>query len=115
MSKLLAAAFGDYLYKDTTNDFPRTHTRMADPDTSYNAAVVASYRARSHKARILEAMHDQPDMQFEEIALHAGLKDSQVWKRLPDLERDGHILALAETRLLSSGSEGRLWRLKAPE
>ncbi len=111
MSKMKADAFGDDLFRSNNPDFVRTHTRRADPVTSHKAAADAGYRFGSHKAKILLAMRYMPPMQFEEIAWKTGLKDSQVWKRLPDLEREGHVVALTETRLLSSGSEGRLWRL----
>ncbi len=111
MSKLLEAALGDDLFEDKANEFARTHTRRADPATSYKAAVSISYRAGSHSATILEAMRGRPPMQYEEIANLCGIEGHAVARRLPDMQRDGRVLASMDTRPLSSGSAGRLWRL----
>ena len=111
MSKMAEAAFGDDL-------FAETHTRRDDPSTSYRAAERAKIRAGSHKAKILDAMRLYPQpMQFEEIASMAGLRDSQAWKRLPDLEKDGYIRPLDWSdappveRKTSTGADARLWVL----
>ena len=49
---------------------------------------------------------------YEEIAKAAGLKDSQAWKRLSELEPDT-IFKVGTTRKLSSGRKGNVWQLKS--
>lgn len=100
-----------------TSDFPHTHARSTDPPTSLKAAELAEYRAGSHKAIILEAMtQSMKALHFEEIAALTGLKDSQVWKRLPDLERDGFLRPTKRERKTSSGANARLWTaVKEPD
>jgi len=104
MNKILDARYGEL-------PFAETHTRRSDPSTSYRSARRAEYRAGSHKAKILETMRNRPPMNWEEIARIAGMKDSQVWKRLPDLEKDGMVIPMVEERKTSTGSPARLWKL----
>ncbi len=47
---------------------------------------------------------------YEEIAKAAGIKDSQCWKRLSELERGGLIYNVGITRKLSSGRDGIVWQ-----
>lgn len=89
--------------------FSHTHARTRDPDTSHQAAKVAGKLQVTHRDRILLALNGGP-MQFEEIAQACGLKPAQVWKRLSDLEQDGEIDRLEETRPTSSGCEAHLYR-----
>lgn len=48
---------------------------------------------------------------YEEIANAAGIKDSQCWKRLSELESGGKIYNVGITRKLSSGRPGIVWQL----
>ena len=65
----------------------------------------------NHKQKILAGL----DMlkvggTFEQIAQITGMKESQVWKRLSEAERDGTIFNTGITRKLSSGMEGTVWQ-----
>lgn len=67
----------------------------------------------NHKAKILEALERlRIGGTFDEISAVAGMKDSQVWKRLSEMERDGTIFNTGITRKLKSGVNGIVWQLK---
>jgi len=47
----------------------------------------------THQQKILKALNNAKNpLTYRTIAYHAGLKDSQVWKRLIELERDHKIM-----------------------
>jgi predicted transcriptional regulator len=65
-----------------------------------------------HKVKILEALERLPvGATFEQIAVEAGLTDSQTWKRLSELSAAGLIFDTGITRKLKSGSPGIVWQL----
>jgi len=91
-------------------DDARAYARNSDPSTSHAAAGAIVKRASVHRARILATLDMIGSGTFEEIAEAAGMRDSQVWRRLSDL----HTLNLAEPtgeeRLGKSGRHQRVWR-----
>lgn len=71
---------------------PHTHARASDPVTSHAAAEAASYKAGSHKARLLDAYHQSATpLTDREAAVIAGLEETGYWKRCSDLRNDKMI------------------------
>jgi hypothetical protein len=68
--------------------------RTYDPITSHIAAAGTKNFAPEHRQRILDALKTMPNNEgtFAEIARAAGLTESQVWKRLSELERKDLII-----------------------
>lgn len=65
----------------------------------------------NHKAKILVGLERlKIGGTFEEISLTSGMKDSQVWKRLSEMEKDGTIFNTGITRKLKSGVHGIVWQ-----
>jgi hypothetical protein len=91
---------------DTQFGFDWSHSRFDDPDTSKRAAALASIRAGSHKRRILDALeyHHPVPLTFELIAVATGLRESAVWKRLSDLQRDSLVRVVDSAGLTRQGS-----------
>ena len=74
--------------------------RNADPDTSKKAAADALRFQKSHAGRIYIALVGMRDGgTFYDIALATGLRDSQVWKRLPEMH------GLAKPKVNENGDE----------
>lgn len=65
----------------------------------------------NHKQKILNALSRIKQGNFERIAYYASLTESQVWKRLSELEKDGKIRKSGKTAILSSGDKGVIWEL----
>jgi len=81
------------------------HARNTDPSTSHRAACSLQHGG-THRAKIMAALEQEPGT-FEQIADRTGLSDSQVWRRLPDLQK----LGFAEpTGLELWGRSGRFQR-----
>jgi len=65
----------------------------------------------SHKQKILEALDKlKVGGTYESIALAAGMREDQVWKRLSEAEKDGTIFNTGITRKLKSGLQGTVWQ-----
>lgn len=94
----------------------RTRARRADPNTSKAAAKRAEKWASTHAGIIHAALLDYWPMTFSEIARVSGLSESQVWRRLPEMQRAGYVDIVRDdsgaevTRLGSSGDHQRVWR-----
>jgi predicted ArsR family transcriptional regulator len=84
------------------------HARNTDPGTSHAAAARIEPGAAKHRARIMRTLEIREGT-FEEIAERAQLRDSQVWRRLPDLEKLGFAEPTGEERLGKSGRWQRVW------
>lgn len=66
----------------------------------------------SHKQKIVEALEKaKVGATHEEIAVLAGLRPDQVWKRLSEAERERTIFNTGITRKLKSGVSGIVWQL----
>lgn len=92
------------------NDHPRA--RNSDPETSHVAASRAKWFAPSHADQILAVLW-RP-MTCYRIAALTGLTAVQVDRRLPELERDGHVIPTGETAIGPNGTPCRLWRRVLP-
>jgi predicted ArsR family transcriptional regulator len=84
------------------------HARNTDPETSHAAAARIEPSGARHRARIMAVLERGPGT-FEEIALRAELRDSQVWRRLPDLQKLGFAEPTGEERPGASGRFQRVW------
>lgn len=80
--------------------------------TSRAAHESVKPRKPSHFEKIIEGLNKiKVGGTFEEISRSCGLSDSQVWKRLSELERGGVIFNTYITRKLKSGDKGIVWQL----
>lgn len=66
----------------------------------------------THKQIIVDVMklYRKP-MTFQMMAVHCRLTESQIWKRLSELERDGMIKYTDLKGLTSSGCKAGYWKL----
>lgn len=69
----------------------------------------------THRHKILAALRNMKEGTFEAIARYAQMRDSQVWKRISELERDGLIADSGKKARLSSGCMGIVWRFVEKE
>lgn len=97
---------------DLFEDEPRKLARRTDPATNHLAAATLK-RAAAHRAKILQTLDQIGSGTFEEIAERAGMRDSQVWRRLSDLHRVGQAEPTGEDRMGKSGRFQRVWRRTA--
>lgn len=74
-----------------------------------NRNMEQSGRKITHSDKILQALRKIREGNFERIAYFAGLTESQVWKRLSELETAGMIRKTGKTAVLSSGDRGVIW------
>jgi hypothetical protein len=66
----------------------------------------------NHKEKIKEALERlKIGGTHEEIAIIAGMRPDQIWKRLSELEREEAIFSTGITRKLKSGVKGIVWQL----
>jgi hypothetical protein len=66
----------------------------------------------NHKAKIKDALEKlRVGGTQEEIAISAGLRPDQAWKRLSELEKEGAIFNTGISRKLKSGVGGIVWQL----
>jgi len=89
---------------------PHTHARSSDPHTSH-AAAARLQRAVVHRLMIMDALKVIGSGTFEEIAEAAGMRDSQVWRRLPDLHDLGVAMPTGKERIGKSRRAQRIWTL----
>ena len=65
----------------------------------------------NHKQKILAALENlKVGGTFEELSLSSGMKESQIWKRLSEMEKDGTVFNTGITRKLKSGMFGTVWQ-----
>lgn len=99
---------------DTTRPQVAAHlARKTDPETSRSAAerIVRSGTQKSIKERVLAALVASPDgLTYSEVAVTAGVKDAQAWRRLSDLKNEGKVVANG-TRVIN-GYEQTVWAVK---
>ena len=90
----------------------RMLARNSDPQTSHKAARQVSLFANNHHRKIYQALQTMKDGTFYEIADRCGLQPPSVWRRLPELERDGFIEITGEERRGPTGRMCRVWKAK---
>jgi len=85
--------------------------RRTDPVTSKIAAQTVEQMAPAHEVRIVYALRRYGPLTGHEIADAVALTYQQVSKRLPELERGGHVVPTGETRKSPAGRPSRVWRI----
>lgn len=86
-------------------------TRQHKPTSKAGEAFIKPHKP-NHQQRIKEALERlRIGGTFEEIALVAGMRDSQVWKRMSELAANGEVFDTGITRKLKSGVSGIVWQL----
>lgn len=90
-------------------------TRKHSPTSKAGEEFIKPHKP-SHIERILEALAAiKIGGTQEEIAVVAGMRPDQVWKRLSEAERSGRIFNAGITRKLKSGVPGIVWQLTGKE
>jgi len=85
--------------------------RKDDPVTSKIAAQTIDEVAPAHEVRIIYALQHYGPLTGHEIADCVGLTYQQVSKRLPELERGGHVMPTGETSKSPANRPSRVWRI----
>jgi len=83
--------------------------RYTDPVTSHAAAARVAEFSEAYCGYIYRALQTHGPGTFEDIARWTGMRGSQIWRRLPDLERDGLAQPTGGTKKGSTGRQQRLW------
>lgn len=85
--------------------------RQHRPTSKEGEQFIAPFKP-THQSKIVEALDKlKVGGTFEEIAAIANMKDSQVWKRLSELEAQQRIFNTGLTRKLKSGVKGIVWQV----
>lgn len=99
-------------FKNYSTFKAKTTMKRKHSPTSKAAEEFIKPHKQTHYEKILAALELlRVGGTFEEISKVGGMKDSQVWKRLSELEADGKIFNTHLTRKLSSGVDGSVWQL----
>lgn len=93
---------------DTSFD-PVKHARSNDPETSKSAARAAAKFYKSQCGKIYSALVRHGPQTADELALHTGLTNVQVDRRLPDLFEMERAKPTREIGLSAAGRECRIW------
>jgi hypothetical protein len=111
--KTLAGFFAQAVEDSVNCTPPEKLVRREDPDTSRAAAFSAKELRLRHNGLILRALLSSWDrgMTSEETADRLGLEHPQVWRRMSELARAGHIECLDEKRKNRSGRMAHVWRV----
>ena len=86
-----------------------SRARKTDPTTSQEAAESAKDMARHHMAIIHQTLEQHGPMGKDRIALKAGLRPDQVWRRLSEMEKIGIVKLTGRTVESFSGRKEREW------
>ncbi len=97
---------------ETLFDFAAKHARISDPHTSHEAASQAQPMAKRHVELIASFLRRIAPNGAAADIIAAGIKIDRhkVLKRLSDAERAGLIYTTGETRMMSTGRKGRVWK-----
>jgi len=91
--------------------FGQEHARRSDPSTSRAAAESMENASKALMNAIFADLRLNGSGTFEQISLRTGLRPDQVWRRLPDLEKQGLAEPTERTMKGSSGRQQRVWKL----
>jgi len=89
-------------------DFIRS--RIFDPITSHMAAESVEEVAKGHMDVIYACLKKYGPLGKDGIAKYSGLRNDQVWRRLPELQKLGMIELTGKTTRSNSGRSEREWR-----
>ena len=84
--------------------------RVLDPLTSHMAAESVADVAKGHMEVIHACLKRYGPLGKDGIAKYSGLRNDQVWRRLPELEKMGMIELTGKTAKSNSGRSEREWR-----
>ena len=95
---------------------PKPGSRASDPVTSHLAALKAEKTQIPHIERIRLALERIGSGTFYEIAAAAQMRESQVWRRLPEMQKAGIIDTVKENgvEVLKDGAlraKCRVWEI----
>ena len=102
--------FGDSIYRTSADTPPRRTS--SPPCTSRQAfkEVIATGKRAGQKRELLAWMREQgTPLTSAEIAARSGMGRHVVGRRLPDLERDGHVHRLPARVCAISGRNAITW------
>jgi hypothetical protein len=84
--------------------------RVLDPITSHMAAHSVADVAPAHMEVIHACLKRYGALGKDGIAKYSGLRNDQVWRRLPEMEKMGMIELTGKTAKSNSGRSERDWR-----
>lgn len=84
--------------------------RIVDPITSHMAAESVADVTKGHMEVIHACLKRYGPLGKDGIAKYSGLRNDQVWRRLPELEKMGMIELTGKTAKSNSGRSEREWR-----
>ena len=84
--------------------------RVLDPITSHMAAHSVADVAPAHMEVIHACLKRYGALGKDGIAKYSGLRNDQVWRRLPEMEKLGMIELTGKTAKSNSGRSEREWR-----
>jgi predicted transcriptional regulator len=100
-------------------DFNAPRARNNDQETSYAAAIDASFKASEHRLLALRTLHRFGPLTDYELAAHTGLQQNSIGKRRKDCQDVGlvdvHFNEIGEKvkRPTPSGSKALVWTITA--
>lgn len=89
----------------------RNLSRSTDPITSHIAASRVHEFRDTHQERILAVLRDVGPCGAEEISYHTDIPAYAIRKRLPELQRSGHVRLTGMHLKTTSGRFEREWVL----
>lgn len=89
---------------------PDPRARIADPETSHEAAASMREGAETHRRRILHTLRAHGPKTGDGLDEHFGWNHATANRRLPELREAGQVEMLTKTALTRSGRRARLWR-----
>ena len=84
--------------------------RVLDPLTSHMAAESVADVAKGHMEVVHACLKKYGPLGKDGIAKYSGLRNDQVWRRLPELQKMGLIELTGKTARSNSGRSEREWR-----
>ena len=84
--------------------------RIVDPITSHMAAESVADVTKGHMEVICACLKKYGPLGKDGIAKYSGLRNDQVWRRLPELQKMGLIELTGKTARSNSGRSDREWQ-----
>ena len=85
-------------------------SRKSDPISSKLSAAQAQLFAESHADKILAALNEFGWMTASEIGFLAGLTNTQVCRRLPEMQREKLVARTGASRKGDNGKVEMVWK-----
>ena len=84
--------------------------RVLDPITSHMAAESIADVAKAHTEVIHACLKRYGPLGKDGIAKYSGLRNDQVWRRLPEMQKMGMVELTGKTARSNSGRSEREWQ-----